>query len=193
MSITPTGDLGGALAAFRVQTGPQTGEDVPVRLPVVTIGSAGQNDIVVADDSVSSTHARLEFANGNWRITDLESRNGTFAEGERLAALIPTPLSYGSTVRLGGARLLFRAVEDADPDAARSSYTPPEARPTIRGRRSGFRLPVWLLILLLVLVVAALVLFGWLASEPTTVPAPGTTPAAVLVAFPTSGPVAVGW
>lgn len=191
MSISPTGDLGGALAAFRVQTGPQAGDEVPVRLPVVTIGRATQNDIVIPDDSVSSTHARLEFVDGNWRITDLESRNGTFAEGERLAALVPTPLPYGSSVRLGAARLLFRPVENADPDAARSSYVAPEATPTIRQRRPGFRLPVWLFVVLLILVIAALVVFGWFAADPTPVPEAGTVPAAVLVPFPSGASSAV--
>jgi len=179
MSITPTGDRSGALAAFGIQAGPQTGEEVPVRQPVVSLGRGSQNDIVLADDSVSTTHARLEYVDGKWRITDLDSVNGTFVESVKLAAQVPTPLPYGSTVRLGAAKLHFRPVEQADPDAARASYTPPRPKPSIRERRTGFRLPVWLLALLLaLLVIAGLLLYGWIAAgpPPATQPAPAPEP-----------------
>jgi hypothetical protein len=180
MSITPTGDITGALAAFRIEVGPQAGEDVPVLLPVVTIGRAGQNDIVVPDDSVSTTHARLEYLDGEWRLTDLDSKNGTFAEGTRLAPQVPTPVPFGATVRFGATRLVFRPVEAADPDAARSAFTPREREQTIRERRSGFRFPVWLLLLVLVLIALALLLFGLLGPEPVETPQPvEVTPAAV--------------
>lgn len=170
MSISPTGDRSGALAAFGVQVGPQAGEEVPIRAPVVTIGRGAQNDVVLADDSVSTMHARLEYEAGHWRITDLDSVNGTYVEGVKLAPEVPTPLAFGSTVRLGGARLHFRAVDGADPDSARASYAPPARERTVRERRGGLRLPVWLLAVLLVLAaVAALLLYGLVAVGP---PAP---------------------
>lgn len=170
MSIPPTGDRSGALAAFGIQAGPNSGEEVPIRLPVVSIGRGSKNDLVLADDSVSTTHARLEYENGAWRLTDLESANGTFVESVRLAPQVPTPLSYGSTVRFGGTRLHFRGVEAADPDAARASYTPPPAATTVRERRTGFRLPVWLVVLLLVLIALTFFLFGWVWTDPVVVP-----------------------
>jgi hypothetical protein len=176
MSITPTGDRSGALAAFGIQVGPQAGEEVPIRLPVVSVGRGRQNDVVLADDSVSTTHARLEFEDGHWRITDLESANGTYVEGVRLAPEVPTPLPYGSSVRFGGAKLHFRAVEGSDPDTARATYTPPPREQTIRERSSGLRIPVWLVALLLVLlVVAALVVYGWVLVDPAP-PAPEPVP-----------------
>jgi hypothetical protein len=178
MSITPTGDRSGALAALGIQVGPQAGEEVPIRLPVVSIGRGRQNDIVLVDDSVSTTHARLEFGAGAWRITDLNSVNGTYVEGIRLAPEVPTPLPYGSSVRFGGAKLHFRAVEAADPEAARASYTPPPRQSTLRERRSGMRIPVWLVVLLLVLVViSALLVYSWLV-EPAGMP---TAPAVSLL------------
>ena len=70
-------------------------------------------DVVVDDDSVSAQHARLEYDMGGWRITDLQSTNGTAVEGVRLAPGVPTPLPYGVTVRLGGVQLQFREVEHA--------------------------------------------------------------------------------
>ncbi len=170
MSITPLGESDGALATFGVLAGPLIGREVPVRAPVVGIGRGAQNDIVVDDDSVSASHARLEWDHGAWRITDLESVNGTYVESVRLAPHVPTPLGYGASVRLGGIRLQFREVTAADPASARAAYVEPEAEPTLRESRSGFRFPVWALVLLLVIAaIVAAVLLLW--------PLPGTTPA----------------
>lgn len=145
-----------ALALFEMTAGPRAGEGIPVLAPVVTIGQGPQNDLVLVDDSVSRNHARLEYLIEGWRLTDLESTNGTSVEGVRLAAGVPTPLAYGSTVRFGGVQLEFREVEEADPDAARASFTPPATAESERPRR--FRLPLWIFILLL-LVVAAVIFF----------------------------------
>jgi hypothetical protein len=177
MSISPKGDRSGALAAFGVQAGPQAGEEVPIRLPVVTIGRGNQNDIVLADDSVSTTHARLEYRDGGWRLSDLESTNGTFVESVRLAPGVPTPLPYGASVRFGAARLHFREVEQADPEAALAAYAPPERETSIRERRSGIRVPVWFIVLLLVLIAVGVLIFGLLWPEPA--PPPATQTAAV--------------
>jgi hypothetical protein len=182
-SITPAGDRPGALAAFAVQMGPEVGGELPVLLPVVSIGKGKQNDIVLPDDSVSTTHARLEFQDGAWRLTDLNSTNGTYVESVRLAPQVPTPLPYGSSVRFGGARLHFRPVETADPEQARASYTPPPKQATIRERPTGLRIPVWLLILLVVLIALAILLFGWL-----TVPAPQPVPTAPVTVSLVVGP-----
>jgi pyruvate/2-oxoglutarate dehydrogenase complex dihydrolipoamide acyltransferase (E2) component len=160
MEITPLGDRSGALAAFGIQSGPQAGKEVPVRLPVVRIGRAAGNDVVIPDDSVSASHALLEFERDAWRITDLESTNGTYVEGIRLAPQVPTPLGYGASVRFGGIPLHFRAVETADPAAARAQYVAPERAPGIREAGSGGRrIPVWLVLLLLILLAVAVVLF----------------------------------
>ena len=127
--------------------------------PVVTIGQGPQNDLVLADDSVSRTHARLEFILDGWRLTDLDSTNGTTVEGVRLAAGVPTPLAYGSSVRFGGVDLVFDEVEEADPATASAAYTPASDDAPARPRH--FRLPVWLfLVIVLVLAALAFLLFG---------------------------------
>ncbi|MBV9108566.1 MAG: FHA domain-containing protein, partial [Gemmatimonadetes bacterium] len=82
----------GPLASFGVAAGPRYGEQIPVPAPVVTIGRGGDADVVIDDDSVSAKHARLEFDLGAWRITDLNSTNGTAIEGVKLAPDVPTPL-----------------------------------------------------------------------------------------------------
>ncbi|MBQ7220146.1 MAG: type VII secretion protein EssC [Synergistaceae bacterium] len=44
--------------------------------------SYNNNDICLKDSSVSSRHAVLRKINGRWVISDLQSRNGTFVNGE---------------------------------------------------------------------------------------------------------------
>lgn len=158
MPIAPRDEPTTALASFGIHAGPRTGEQIPIRSPVVTIGTGGQSDVVLADDSVSKIHARLEYEMGGWRLTDLGSTNGTYVEGVRLAPNVPTPLAYGSSVRLGGMALQFHPVESADPDAARAGFTPPSAPTPLAERRGGFRLPVWVFLLILI-VLAVLLLF----------------------------------
>jgi hypothetical protein len=165
MPTTPSDDRTRALALFSVQAGPRIGDEIAVRSPVLTLGQGSQNDIVLADDSVSTTHARLEYDAGEWRITDLASTNGTSVEGVRLAPNVPTPLSYGSTVRLGGLKLHFRQVEEANPEQARAEYTPPVSPTAVAERKVGFRLPVWVFALIL-LVIAALFVFVFAAAVP---------------------------
>jgi predicted component of type VI protein secretion system len=45
--------------------------------PSLTIGRADQNDLVVHQPVVSRLHARIEFRNGRFVLTDL-SANGTY-------------------------------------------------------------------------------------------------------------------
>jgi hypothetical protein len=71
----------------------------------LTIGSAPDNDVVVADPSVSRIHALLHQLNGRWFIEDCGSRNGTAVNGHQLTSL--HPLQPTDEVRLGRARLEF--------------------------------------------------------------------------------------
>ncbi len=186
MEIRPIGDRSGALAAFGVQIGPQTGHEVPILSPVAYIGRGSQNDVVIEDDSVSTRHAVLEFDSGGWRLTDLNSTNGTSIEGVRLAAEVPTPLPYGATVRFGGVRLHFRPVDEADPAAARAQYAPPPPPQRLAEQRTGFRLPVWVVLLLLLLVALAVFIFGWMI-EPAPVPVPTSPTTTLLLGTVTPG------
>lgn len=173
----------GPLATFGIAAGPRYGEQIPVPAPVVTVGRAAGCEVVIDDDSVSAKHARLEYDLGAWRITDLGSTNGTAIEGVKLAPDVPTPLPYGSTVRFGGVKLQFREVADADLDAARAGWTEPEKAVTLKEERRGFRFPLWLALLVVIL----LALLAWAivemtqAPRPAPIPVPSTAPAAQAV------------
>lgn len=139
---SPAGDpQGEILAVFRVSQGPRIGDELPVTHRQTTVGSAAANTLALDDDTVSRSHARLDFEHGAWQLTDLGSTNGTWVEGTRLAAQVPTPLPFGATVQFGQTRLHFRAAERAA--APTAGHTPAETTvfaPTV-GASAGAGVP----------------------------------------------------
>jgi pSer/pThr/pTyr-binding forkhead associated (FHA) protein len=168
----------GPLATFGIAAGPRYGEQIPVPAPVVTVGRAAGCEVVIDDDSVSAKHARLEYDLGAWRITDLASTNGTAIEGVKLAPDVPTPLPYGSTVRFGGVKLQFREVAEVDLDAARAGWVEPEKAATLKEERRGFRFPLWLALLVVLLLALLAYAIVEMANPPERIPVPPTAPAA---------------
>ena len=185
-SVVPSGRPG-ALAQLAVVQGPRAGEALDVPAPVVVLGREAACDVVIDDDSVSARHARLEY-DGGWRITDLGSVNGTAVDGAKVAPDAPAPVAYGATLRLGGVRLEFRPaaeVAEADVEAARAAHVPREAPRTLREERTGFRFPVWLALVLLVIVVAVgILLYFTLVAEPVPVERVPPPPAAAGLLLP---------
>jgi pSer/pThr/pTyr-binding forkhead associated (FHA) protein len=93
------------LATVLIRNGGLRGQRLPIRTPVVNIGRAEYNDLVLGEESVSASHAKLQRRDGAWFLTDLESTNGTFVDGEQVHGEVP--LLPGSTVRLGDVTVLF--------------------------------------------------------------------------------------
>ena len=184
MANLPASGRPGPLAALELIAGPRYGEELPVPKPVVTVGRAAESDVVIEDDSVSAAHARLEWDLGAWRITDLGSTNGTSVEGVKLAANIPTPLPYGSTVRVGGVKMIFHEVDAANPEEARAAYVAPAKPATLREERRGVRFPVWLALLLLVV----LAIIGWVIFNVVAAPRVGMSTALPLLAMGVPAP-----
>ena len=56
---------------FLVRTGALKGKRLPIRVPIVNIGRADYNDMVIPDDCVASQHAKLTRREGVWVLTDL--------------------------------------------------------------------------------------------------------------------------
>lgn len=66
-----------------------------------TIGRAEGNDWQLRDDGTSSRHAKIERTFDGIALTDLGSTNGTFVNGQRIAANVPVELRGRETVRIG--------------------------------------------------------------------------------------------
>lgn len=113
----PTPAAVAPLASLLIRGGALKGKRLPVRAPVVNIGRADYNDIVLPEPSVSTAHAKLQRREGVWVISDLESTNGTTVDGEPVKGEFP--LSPGATIRFGEVAVLFEPMDaSADTNAA---------------------------------------------------------------------------
>lgn len=95
---------GGRGLAVRVVRGPKEiqGIAVPLAGPVI-IGRSPDADLVIADDFVSSTHAKIVPDEGGFAIEDLGSTNGTLLNGQPVTR--PLALGKGDVIELGQNRL----------------------------------------------------------------------------------------
>jgi two-component system nitrogen regulation response regulator NtrX len=67
------------------------------------IGSKPDNEIVLPQNDVSRHHAILRVRDGNFHITDLDSKNGTFVNGQKVAA---ADFNCGDMIGVSSARLV---------------------------------------------------------------------------------------
>jgi pSer/pThr/pTyr-binding forkhead associated (FHA) protein len=96
-----------ALATIEVLSdGPLKGAVFPVERPVIHIGRSAENDVRIADDSVSGAHATLLRRGSVWHLIDLASTNGTYLDEVRIdgEALIRGP----AEIRFGAVKVSFR-------------------------------------------------------------------------------------
>lgn len=165
------------------------GPPIPIPGSSVRIGQGPQNDVVLDDDTVSTNHARLEFADGAWRLTDLDSRNGTFVNGERLANGGTTLLDLDTPVAFGAVKLVFAAGsgDDRPPPEVISRAAAVGAPATTLADRPGFRLPVWMLLLIILVIAVAITVVLWLGGGPVEAPAAMAGEDALLLALQIAG------
>ena len=97
----------GPLATLRVLE--PTGGDRSIVLEGggLTIGRAPDNGLVLGDDRASRHHAHLHLSQGTLVLVDLESRNGTFVNGQRVTEVA---LGVGDQIMIGDTRLLVEAL-----------------------------------------------------------------------------------
>ena len=76
---------------------------VPLKGPEILVGRAGTCDVpLLGDVTVGKQHARLTLEPEGWVITDLNSRNGTRLNGERVST---QQLRDGDRIQIGSVRL----------------------------------------------------------------------------------------
>lgn len=73
-------------------------------VPVIRIGRSGENQVVVADPSVSRFHAELRYDGTRWEVVNL-GRNGVFVAGRNVPQ---AGIDGQGTFRLGSAGPRFR-------------------------------------------------------------------------------------
>jgi hypothetical protein len=78
----------------------------------ITIGRTSNNDIVIADPSVSRLHAYVRRDGDHWVVADAGSKNGSWLAGETLVARKERPLPSRSPLRIGDVDLTFYVAAD---------------------------------------------------------------------------------
>lgn len=108
-----------------VRTGPNPGVVIDLTKEVSMMGRDVTNDVVLGDAEVSRQHARVTRTPAGFVLEDLGSTNGTFVNGDRLAA--PRVLNAGDLLGLGeNVTLTF---ESTAPESAATVMGPAAASP----------------------------------------------------------------
>jgi two-component system NtrC family sensor kinase len=87
-----------------VLQGPDKGRTLKTDDDTVLIGR-GSDQVPLTDPAVSRRHAELKRINGSRVLRDLNSANGTYVNGTRIAE--PTRLKHGDQIKLGGTLLTY--------------------------------------------------------------------------------------
>lgn len=90
-----------------VTAGEKVGTEIALAGRQLTIGRAGDSDLIVDDEYTSTHHAKLVFINGEWLIQDLDSTNGTLLDGKKVASTAVVPMN--TQVRVGQTSFELRA------------------------------------------------------------------------------------
>ncbi len=123
-----------------VLAGARPGSIFPLRPGEYVIGRARDADIRLDQASVSQRHARLILVNGEHRVVDLKSTNGTFVNGERVTA--DGLLRAGDVLRVGETVMSFlsQPEDPGRPSTIAISHVPIDAI-THQGVRSLAKFP----------------------------------------------------
>jgi len=76
------------------------------------LGRSPECDLVMPVPSVSKVHAEVRWEDGRWWLVDLQSRNGTYVNGQKITKA-PLPSSCHVELGQGGAGLWIGVGEDA--------------------------------------------------------------------------------
>ena len=108
MSSAPSLKLNGFVVVIH---GPERGRRFLLEAGPFVIGRSPEANLIINDDRVSRQHATLSFEDGEWRITDGDSRNGTFLNESRITN---EPLRDRDRLRIDRVVLRFRAATDVE-------------------------------------------------------------------------------
>ncbi len=73
--------------------------------PLIGIGRASDNDVIVDDPMVSRHHCQLKLQHGAYGFTDLGSRNGSTVNGQTVSQIALGP---GDLIRIGDTQIEFQ-------------------------------------------------------------------------------------
>jgi pSer/pThr/pTyr-binding forkhead associated (FHA) protein len=143
--------------------GPLKGTKFDIRVPLTHVGRGAHNDIILSDDTVSDSHAKIQKREGGWYLVDMGSSNGTYAGGQRING--EAMLNGQSSIRFGAIRATFTPAKAARDDASgtrviaglsreQAQKMSREVASQAETPESSGGIPAWIWILVVVLVAA---------------------------------------
>jgi pSer/pThr/pTyr-binding forkhead associated (FHA) protein len=105
-SMTGAEFMSPGAAALVINRGPGSGHRFLLDQPVTTVGRHARSGVFLDDVTVSRRHAELRWADGELRVVDVGSMNGTYVNGQ---AVESTVLVDGDELQFGKFRLTFVA------------------------------------------------------------------------------------
>jgi pSer/pThr/pTyr-binding forkhead associated (FHA) protein len=91
-------------AYLSAKSGPRTGTRLALKRGVTILGRDNTCDIALAEATVSRRHAEIRYETGGYVIYDLQSTQGTFVNGQRIAKQM---LREGDHVRIGASTFIY--------------------------------------------------------------------------------------
>ncbi|HUO52779.1 MAG TPA: FHA domain-containing protein [Gemmatimonadaceae bacterium] len=104
------------------------GKKFEIRSPLTHVGRGAHNDIVISDESVSDSHAKVQKRETGWFVVDMGSTNGTYVGGKRIAG--EQELVGAPDLRLGGVKFIFRAGDAGEAGGAGQTRAIATLRPS---------------------------------------------------------------
>lgn len=95
-----------AVSRIVITSGPKAGLELPLTGEPLTIGRSSESGLVIRDDYTSSHHARLLLWGDQWMLQDLDSTNGTWHDGARVAT--PVAVRVGAPIKVGATTFELR-------------------------------------------------------------------------------------
>ena len=78
----------------------------------ITIGRTANNDVVIADTSISRLHAYVRRVGAGWVVADAGSKNGSWIMGRALEPRKEQPLTSRAVLRFGDVDVTFYLAAD---------------------------------------------------------------------------------
>jgi transcriptional regulator with GAF, ATPase, and Fis domain len=92
-----------------VISGPLQGQEFVINKEAFSLGSGKQNDLALADSTISRRHCEIVVNEDGYQIRDLDSTNGTLVQGVKVAAAFLNP---GTEFQIGKTRMIFCPLQE---------------------------------------------------------------------------------
>ncbi len=86
---------------------------IPLATPTVSIGRSSGNTIVLDNNTISRYHISISQEDNQVFLIDMDSANGTYVDGIKLAGNERKLLQDGEEILIGNLRIIFHTVDDA--------------------------------------------------------------------------------